>query len=48
MEETENGFFASNRPGGKGDDDIYFFSKPVVEEVDSTILAEPRTTPPTR
>lgn len=40
MEDQMNGFFASNRPGGKGDDDIYFFSEPVVEEVDSTILAQ--------
>ncbi|WP_373511845.1 tetratricopeptide repeat protein, partial [Persicitalea sp.] len=40
MEDQESGFFASNRPGGKGDDDIYFFSNPVVEEVDSTILAQ--------
>jgi len=40
MEDQESGFFASNRPGGKGDDDIYFFANPVVEEVDSTILAQ--------
>jgi peptidoglycan-associated lipoprotein len=38
-EDTDNGFFASNREGGKGDDDIYFFSNPV-EEPDSTILAQ--------
>ncbi|GHB85834.1 OmpA family protein [Persicitalea jodogahamensis] len=46
MEDQENGFFASNRPGGKGDDDIYFFSNPVVEEVDSTILAQNDPTSP--
>jgi outer membrane protein OmpA-like peptidoglycan-associated protein len=40
MEDQESGFFTSNRPGGKGDDDIYFFANPVVEEVDSTILAQ--------
>jgi peptidoglycan-associated lipoprotein len=38
-EDTDNGFFASNREGGKGDDDIYFFSNPV-EEPDSTVLAQ--------
>ncbi|MCF2445536.1 OmpA family protein [Dyadobacter sp. CY345] len=31
----EQGFFASNREGGKGDDDIYYFFKP--EAPDSTI-----------
>ncbi len=40
FEDTENGFFASNREGGKGDDDIYFFSNPVEETPDSTILAQ--------
>lgn len=40
MEDQESGFFASNRPGGKGDDDIYFFAEPVVETPDSTILAQ--------
>lgn len=40
FEDTENGFFASNREGGKGDDDIYFFSNPVAETPDSTILAQ--------
>ncbi len=38
-EDTDNGFFASNREGGKGDDDIYFFSNPV-EEPDSTLLVQ--------
>ncbi len=32
-EKTQKGFFASNRAGGKGDDDIYSFKKLVVEEV---------------
>jgi peptidoglycan-associated lipoprotein len=40
FEDTDNGFFASNREGGKGDDDIYFFSNPVEETPDSTILAQ--------
>ncbi len=40
MEDQESGFFASNRPGGKGDDDIYFFAEPVVDTPDSTILAQ--------
>ncbi len=32
-EETQKGFFASNRSGGKGDDDIYSFRTPLVEEI---------------
>lgn len=32
-EETQMGYFASNRAGGKGDDDIYSFKRLVVEEV---------------
>ncbi len=32
-EETQKGFFASNRKGGKGDDDIYSFERLVLEEV---------------
>lgn len=32
-EETQIGYFASNRAGGKGDDDIYSFKRLVVEEV---------------
>lgn len=40
FEDTDNGFFASNREGGKGDDDIYFFSSPVVDTPDSTLLAQ--------
>ena len=33
-EETQKGFFASNRPGGKGDDDIYSFTRLIPEEVE--------------
>jgi outer membrane protein OmpA-like peptidoglycan-associated protein len=33
QEETQKGFFASNRRGGKGDDDIYSFSKLLPEEL---------------
>lgn len=40
FEDTDSGFFASNREGGKGDDDIYFFSRPVADTPDSTILAQ--------
>ena len=32
-EENQKGFFASNRRGGKGDDDIYSFKRLVLEEV---------------
>lgn len=32
-EKTQKGFFASNRAGGKGDDDIYAFKRLVVEEI---------------
>ncbi len=32
-EETQMGYFASNRAGGKGDDDIYSFKRLMVEEV---------------
>jgi outer membrane protein OmpA-like peptidoglycan-associated protein len=32
-EETQKGFFASNRAEGKGDDDIYSFKRLVVEEI---------------
>ena len=31
-EETQKGYFASNRTGGKGDDDIYAFKKLEIEE----------------
>ncbi|KAA0994046.1 OmpA family protein [Dyadobacter sp. UC 10] len=36
-QDTNKGFFASNREGGKGDDDIYYFYGP--EEPDSTTTA---------
>ncbi|AZQ60606.1 cell envelope biogenesis protein OmpA [Maribacter sp. MJ134] len=32
-EETQKGYFASNRDGGKGDDDIYSFKRLVLEEI---------------
>ncbi len=32
-EENQKGFFASNRAGGKGDDDIYSFKRPTIEEI---------------
>ena len=32
-EETQKGYFASNRAGGKGDDDIYSFKRLQIEEV---------------
>ncbi len=32
-EENQKGFFASNRDGGKGDDDIYSFKRPSIEEI---------------
>ncbi len=40
-EDDTNGFFTSNRTGGKGDDDIYFFTYPVEEDTpDSTTIAK--------
>lgn len=39
-EDLDNGFFSSNREGGKGDDDIYFFQNPVVDEPDSTLISQ--------
>ena len=38
-EETQKGFFASNRPGGKGDDDIYSFKRLIVEEAPENLNA---------
>tara|TARA_R110002167_G_scaffold206691_18_gene410817 strand:+ start:25008 stop:27962 length:2955 start_codon:yes stop_codon:yes gene_type:complete len=38
-EENQKGFFASNRAGGKGDDDIYSFKRLVVEEVAENLNA---------
>ncbi len=38
-EETQKGYFASNRAGGKGDDDIYSFERLILEEVNNTAIA---------
>ncbi|MBT8264365.1 MAG: OmpA family protein, partial [Muriicola sp.] len=38
-EETQKGFFASNRRGGKGDDDIYSFSRLIPEEINYNAIA---------
>ncbi|SFW56369.1 OmpA family protein [Cellulophaga fucicola] len=38
-EETQKGYFASNRQGGKGDDDIYSFKNLMVEEVNKNAIA---------
>ncbi len=38
-EENEIGFFASNRKGGKGDDDLYSFKRLKVEEVPENLNA---------
>lgn len=38
-EETQMGYFASNRLGGKGDDDLYSFRKLVLEEVEENLNA---------
>lgn len=38
-EETQKGFFASNRSGGKGDDDIYSFKRLIPEEVPENLNA---------
>ncbi len=38
-EETQKGFFASNRRGGKGDDDIYSFSRLIPEEINENAIA---------
>ncbi len=38
-ESSQKGFFASNRSGGKGDDDIYSFQKPIPEEVNENAIA---------
>ena len=38
-EDTQKGYFASNRAGGKGDDDIYIFKKLEVEEVNKSAIA---------
>ncbi|WP_430964913.1 OmpA family protein [Spongiimicrobium sp. 2-473A-2-J] len=38
-EETQKGFFASNRKGGKGDDDIYSVARLIPEEVNENAIA---------
>lgn len=38
-EETQKGFFASNRNGGKGDDDIYSFQRLLPEENNENAIA---------
>ncbi|MEO0528185.1 MAG: cell envelope biogenesis protein OmpA, partial [Bacteroidota bacterium] len=38
-EETQKGYFASNRQGGKGDDDIYSFKRLIVEEAKENLNA---------
>ncbi|WP_282053989.1 OmpA family protein [Maribacter luteus] len=38
-EEDQKGFFASNRKGGQGDDDLYSFRRPIIEEVPESINA---------
>ncbi|MBO0591375.1 OmpA family protein [Cellulophaga sp. E16_2] len=38
-EKSQKGYFASNRAGGKGDDDIYSFERLTVEEVNNTAIA---------
>ena len=38
-EETQKGYFASNREGGKGDDDIYSFKNLMMEEVNENAIA---------
>ncbi|ARK13556.2 OmpA family protein [Fibrella sp. ES10-3-2-2] len=42
--ETNKGYMASNRPGGKGDDDIYLVESSVLNPGDSTTIA--RNNPP--
>jgi outer membrane protein OmpA-like peptidoglycan-associated protein len=38
-EETQKGFFASNRRGGKGDDDLYSFQRLIPEEANESAIA---------
>jgi outer membrane protein OmpA-like peptidoglycan-associated protein/DNA-binding beta-propeller fold protein YncE len=38
-EENQTGYFASNRDGGKGDDDIYSFEKLILEKVNNSAIA---------
>ena len=37
--ETQKGYFASNRQGGKGDDDLYSFQRLIPEEVNENAIA---------
>ncbi|HEV7351366.1 OmpA family protein [Telluribacter sp.] len=39
-ENSDNGFFTSNREGGKGDDDIYYFAAPTEDQPDTTVIAQ--------
>ncbi len=39
-ESTKQGFFSSNRPGGKGGDDIYFFKENEVKEEEVVVKKE--------
>lgn len=38
-EASQTGFFASNRKGGKGDDDIYSFRRLILEEINENAIA---------
>lgn len=38
-EETQKGYFASNRFGGKGDDDIYSFERIGIEEINTSAIS---------
>ncbi len=38
-DENQTGYFASNREGGKGDDDIYSFEKLIFEKVNNAAIA---------
>lgn len=41
LEDLDQGFFASNREGGRGDDDIYYFYKEKETKTDTTLIAKP-------
>lgn len=41
--DSTTGYFSSNRPGGKGDDDIYFFRIMASEKKDQSVLPRPKT-----
>tara|TARA_R110002051_G_scaffold72515_1_gene131092 strand:- start:2352 stop:4451 length:2100 start_codon:yes stop_codon:yes gene_type:complete len=38
-ENTQKGYFASNRAGGKGDDDIYSFERIPIEEINASAIS---------